>query len=518
MTIIRNECHISAKNIYAAFVDFRKAFDVTNCSMLFYRLREQGIKGTFLDLITEMYKCTVNAIRINSELSPIFVSENGLRRGDNQSPTLFSLYINDLLCEFKKSQAGVNLNGIGTVNVLAYADDIVLVSETETGLKELLNILGTWCRKWRVQINATKTKVVHFRKKNVPETNYQFQVGKERLDTVSMYRYLGITLGCHLENEYITDQLTKAASRALGSLISKTRSVYDLDYGSYTKLYNTCITSILDYRSAAWNVGHDHTKIDAVQNRAIRYYCGLPRNVSILGMIGEIGWLPSIVRRDLESLRLYNQVVCMNDDRLTKKIFKYDRQCKGSWSQNIINICKCLDVTDSWENESPINIKFAKTELFKAYKRVWLNELVTKSKLHNLSKIKNEMSVSKHVAANLNKHKRSLISQIRLGSLPLQIELGRYQGLERHERICKICGTETECELHFLFRCQAYSNRRTQLYQKFPEILNYADDTDKFGFMCNMPHALGNYLSDIWKERALLYGNMNNMNDVNICV
>ena len=136
-------------------------------------------------------------------------------------------------------------------------------------------------------------------------------------------------------------------------------------------------------------------------------------------MIGEIGWLPSIVRRDLESLRLYNQVVCMNDDRLTKKIFKYDRQCKGSWSQNIINICKCLDVTDSWENESPINIKFAKTELFKAYKRVWLNELVTKSKLHNLSKIKNEMSVSKHVAANLNKHKRSLISQIRLYRLSL---------------------------------------------------------------------------------------------------
>ena len=246
MTIIRNECHISAKHIYAAFVDFRKAFDVTNCSMLFYRLREQGIKGTFLDLITEMYKCTVNAIRINSELSPIFVSENGLRQGDNQSPTLFSLYINDLLCEFKKSQAGVNLNGIGTVNVLAYADDIVLVSETETGLKELLNILGTWCRKWRVQINATKTKVVHFRKKNVPETNYQFLTGRERLDTVSMYRYLGITLGCHLENEYITDQLTKAASRALGSLICKTRSVYDLDYGSYTKLYNTCITSILD--------------------------------------------------------------------------------------------------------------------------------------------------------------------------------------------------------------------------------------------------------------------------------
>ena len=50
--------------------------------------------------------------------------------------------------------------------MLRYADDIVLISESADDLQNMLNVLNTWCNKWRLAVNETKTKVVHFRNEN----------------------------------------------------------------------------------------------------------------------------------------------------------------------------------------------------------------------------------------------------------------------------------------------------------------------------------------------------------------
>ena len=225
--------------MFTAFIDFKKAFDYINRDLLCYRLGQLGIRGPFLELVKTIHQHTSNVLRINGRLSGTFASENGVLQGNPASPTYFSSYINGLLCELKASGLGISLGSSNKkVCVLAYADDLVLLVENELDLQSLLDITRRWCEKWHVQINTDKTKVVHFRRKRIKRTLCKFSVGKE-LEIVETYRYLGFTVDSHLTCSEGVKQLCGAASRALGSVIGKTKDNYDLSYSTYSKLFNS---------------------------------------------------------------------------------------------------------------------------------------------------------------------------------------------------------------------------------------------------------------------------------------
>ena len=142
------------------------------------------------------------------------------REGDNLSPTLFSIFINDLAIEIKNMGLGVS-NGNNKVSMLLYADDIAIVSDNETNLQLMLNKLYEWCQNWCLTINTDKSQIVHFRKKRKKRSDFSFSVGPTQLKPVDQYKYLGITLNQNLDYKICAQELTDAGSHALGSLISK---------------------------------------------------------------------------------------------------------------------------------------------------------------------------------------------------------------------------------------------------------------------------------------------------------
>ena len=54
------------------------------------------IDGSMYGMVKALYDFTESCIDINGELSDWFTTFQGVRQGDNLSPTLFSIYINDL--------------------------------------------------------------------------------------------------------------------------------------------------------------------------------------------------------------------------------------------------------------------------------------------------------------------------------------------------------------------------------------------------------------------------------------
>ena len=50
------------------------------------------------------------------------------------------------------------------VTCLLWADDIVLISKTEKGLKNSLTKLENYCNKWKMIVNTDKTKIMIFNK------------------------------------------------------------------------------------------------------------------------------------------------------------------------------------------------------------------------------------------------------------------------------------------------------------------------------------------------------------------
>ena len=119
--------------------------------------------------------------------------------GDNISTTLFALYLNDLALEIVNSGKGIELEEQLNVNILMYADDIALVSESEQNLQDMIDIVYNWCSKWGMVLNRDKSKIIHFRKKNVEQSDFIFHYGPDVLSYCNQYKYLGCTLDEHLD-------------------------------------------------------------------------------------------------------------------------------------------------------------------------------------------------------------------------------------------------------------------------------------------------------------------------------
>ena len=87
----------SCKNVlYCAFIDFKQAFDNVWRSGLWQKLQEYNINGKCLNVIKSMYNNIKSRISIPEGNSAFFPCEKGVRQGENLSPILFSLYLNDL--------------------------------------------------------------------------------------------------------------------------------------------------------------------------------------------------------------------------------------------------------------------------------------------------------------------------------------------------------------------------------------------------------------------------------------
>ena len=80
------------------------------------------------------------------------------------SSVLFNLYSNDLIQGITDLNVGIENDG-QKIGILAYADDVVLLAETESDLQVLLDELSLWCINNKMEIN--KSKIVHFRNPSI---------------------------------------------------------------------------------------------------------------------------------------------------------------------------------------------------------------------------------------------------------------------------------------------------------------------------------------------------------------
>ena len=168
-------------SIFIAFIDLEKAFDCIDRNLLLYRLLCHNIDGKFYNTIKRIYTDTSSCLKINSMFTDWFNVLSGVRQGDNLSPTLFGLFINDLAKHIQNLNIGVKV-GQDKISIFLFADDMVLVSENEHDLHKLLNAMLEWTNKWRLKVNIAKSKIVHFRKNRSNRTQFEFKYGQDSLD------------------------------------------------------------------------------------------------------------------------------------------------------------------------------------------------------------------------------------------------------------------------------------------------------------------------------------------------
>ena len=88
----------------------------------------------------------------------------------------------------------------------------------------------------------------------------------------------------------------------------------------YSVLYDACVTSITDYASAIMGYKQYDSTVQ-LYTRAIRAYLGLPKNSCGVGVKSEVDWY----RTQLKLVRQHSRILSMDDSRLTKQVYMWDR-------------------------------------------------------------------------------------------------------------------------------------------------------------------------------------------------
>jgi hypothetical protein len=471
------------KSAYICYIDAKKAFDSVNRSCLWYKIIRAGVNGKILSAMQSLYDNVQCAIRINGVLSSWFSVNNGVKQGCLLSPTLFAVYVNDLAKMINELNCGIVM-GDSEISILLFADDIAFVSDSEIGMQQMLNCLHQWCMKWRLVLNMDKTKVVHYRNSNCQMSEYVFKFGDSIIEYADKYKYLGLWLEQHLDFKYTVSQVAASASRALGGLISKFHQFGGMNYETFTHLYKSLVSPVLNYGAGIWGTSK-YQCLNTVQNKACRFYLGVGKYAANNATRGDMGWTLQYHNQCVEVFRLWGRIKSFSDERQCKMIHNFCNVLKSkiTWEYKVKKLMSKLDKEVNLEDENITKswLMAFKNELSTSDQIAWYNDLFNDKNCINGNKLrlyrthKTRLNPETYVTnPHVTRYERSVMSKLRSGSLPLAVETGRYTKKPLCDRICTLCSSHNiENEIHFVIDCLFYEDLRytmmNELSKQYPD-------------------------------------------------
>ena len=127
------------KNIYYCFFDYAKAFDCVDHNKLWKIIKEMGIPDHLTCLLRNLYSGQEATVRTGHGKTDWFQIGKRVRKCCILSPCLFNLHAEYIMrnAGLDEAQAGIKTAG-GNINNLRYADDTILMAQSEQELKSLL--------------------------------------------------------------------------------------------------------------------------------------------------------------------------------------------------------------------------------------------------------------------------------------------------------------------------------------------------------------------------------------------
>ena len=228
-------------------------------------------------------------------------------------------------------------------------------------------------------------------------------------------------------------------------------------------------------------------------------------------------------------IRQYHRMLSMDDSRLTKQIFLWDKELNqrnivSTWCSEVRGIFTSCNASEMFESSRPFDLKLFVASMKEAFTNQQNEYLSTecgeKPKLRTFNLFKDFQAAPVFTYKPLSFPHRRMMAKLRLGCLPLRIETGRYSipRLPERERKCLVCRNhETlldpsdpesiENEAHYLFQCAAYVNEREVWYGKMslPDNFGALDFQQKFKIVLNHPENIkptANFILNAYNIRS----------------
>ncbi|XP_050540945.1 uncharacterized protein LOC126905353 [Daktulosphaira vitifoliae] len=215
---------------------------------------------------TEGSRCVV---KFGHEKSEEFQTTTGLKQGDALSPILFNIVLEMAVREVQEEYQGINCGR--NLPVLAYADDVVILGESEQDIQKATELLIRSAKKRGLNINETKTKYMRIgRNKGQMRNAAGLQVGGYMFEEVDNFKYLGTNLSSTNDNHEEIKKRTISGNKYFYALSGLLGSKL-LSKKSKERLYMVLARPVIMYACETWPTTQgDENRLAIMERKFLR--------------------------------------------------------------------------------------------------------------------------------------------------------------------------------------------------------------------------------------------------------
>lgn len=316
-TIITEDAKKQRKNLFTAYIDYKKAFDSIPHTWLIESLGLYKVDTQVINLLQNLMNTWQTHIKSNDPGSPgvNIKIQRGIFQGDALSALWFCVALNPLSNDLNTTQMGYQLpEGDVSITHLLYMDDVKLFSESELGLKKLIRSTENFSNDIRMEFGLDKCRYHSLKNGKWSEAD-DFQLLQrskggtiQAMDKHETYKYLGFLQAQGLDNKEIKNQLQtkmksrlKAILRTQLSAINKTTAINSFAAPVLTYSFGVVPWTNTELERSNRDLRVEYTKHKMHHPRASRERFHLPRKLGGRGVTD----LRMCYRKYIQQLRNY---------------------------------------------------------------------------------------------------------------------------------------------------------------------------------------------------------------------
>ena len=258
------------KKVLGFFFDISQAFDKVWHEGLIIKLIKIKMPIYIIKWLQYYLEDRKFCIKVDNNKSEFRDIRCGVPQGAVLSPTLFSIFINDIPSLFEKNKE----------YSLLFADDLVTIfifkrhGKLEAKVTAYMKRLEKWLNEWKLQMHPKKCNSIVFNagSRKSLNKNFNFKLNSEFIPTCETIKFLGLTFDIGLNfNEHVKD-IKKKCNNRLNVIKILSNTKWRLNKTTLTTIYLALIRSVIDYSSLIMpHLAKTLTKtIQSVQNTAFK--------------------------------------------------------------------------------------------------------------------------------------------------------------------------------------------------------------------------------------------------------
>ena len=514
-----------AGQLWAAFIDFRQAYDRVPRQQLWAQLEQLGYGGEWLRAVRAIYADVPMTVSVPGLRGHPISSTQGLKQGCPLSPTLFSLYIADFEQRIlAAAQHGDQLDlpqlAGQQMPPLLYADDMALLATSAGGLQRQLQLLEAYCAERGLEVNLEKTKAMLLAGAD-DEASSLAHVQRARLTyagqpvkVTTEFKYLGVVF-------HSTQHLGESAAGARASAARFATAQFEgrcAEMGLEAArllllLYHSLVDSTLSYCAAVWAPGLAHaaalrpitggsgsSDAERQHHRILRRLLGMPPWAPTASILAEAGEPPLYVTWLVSAARLWHRVTQAPQGSLLARALQEARQLAATqladeprlaraqrpWAAQLQSAMQAAGVQFGLDGAAMPPT----AEVRRAAMQHYLQRVEAAAAERGASQLRHYFRLVRpscltpegygraaYIDAVRERHRRLALTELRLGAHWGAEARARQQGADRparEQRHCRHCreaglGDTVEDTHHILFDCILYDDLRRLHPQLFTQ-------------------------------------------------